>query len=107
MSVLSETTIQISKETIQLFAISNSALNPSIAICTKSRVLLYNDQGEKHDYELARNQTPTAIEWHPNAPTLAIGWQNGKITRLSKARSPYGRRMRGRPKKSLRCIRKQ
>lgn len=36
-------------------SVSHSAINPSIAIATATRVMLYNDLGEKFDYELARN----------------------------------------------------
>jgi hypothetical protein len=39
--------------------------------------MLFNESGEKHDYELSRNIRPTYIEWHPTLPTLAIGWENG------------------------------
>ncbi|CAK55887.1 unnamed protein product (macronuclear) [Paramecium tetraurelia] len=80
MSILSEHTISIKSETITMMSVSHSAISPSIAICTISRVMLYNDQGEKFDYELARNQKPTAIAWHPIQPQLSIGWQNGTIT---------------------------
>lgn len=68
MSILSEHTIQMKSETITMMSVSHSAINPSIAICTNSRVVLYNDLGEKFDYELARNQKPTAIAWHPILP---------------------------------------
>ncbi len=57
---------------------SNVLHNPSIAITTVNKILLYNESGEKHDYELSRNITPSFIEWHPNQPTIAIGWENGK-----------------------------
>ena len=79
MSILSEYTIQVRNEPITLMSVSNSSINPSVAICTASRVMLYNDQAEKYDYELARNQKPTAIAWHPVEAKLAIGWQNGKL----------------------------
>ena len=42
--------------------------------------MLYNDNGEKYDYELARNITPTGMDWHPSQALLAIGWENGTIT---------------------------
>ena len=35
-------------------AVSNSAVNPSIALGTLSKIILYNDGGDKYDYELAR-----------------------------------------------------
>ena len=43
MSILSEHTITLKNETITTMSISNSAINPFIAICTTSRVILYND----------------------------------------------------------------
>ncbi len=42
--------------------------------------MLYSDNGEKYDYELARNIAPTALDWHPTQGILAIGWENGTIT---------------------------
>ncbi|CAD8148851.1 unnamed protein product [Paramecium pentaurelia] len=80
MSILSEHTITLKNETITMMSISHSAINPSIAICTTSRVILFNDQGEKLDYDFTHNQKPTAIVWHPIQPQLTIGWQNGLIT---------------------------
>ena len=54
-------------------------MNPSVAVTTPNKILLFNESGEKHDYELSRNICPTYMEWHPNQPTIAIGWENGKI----------------------------
>lgn len=52
-------------------------VNPTIAVTTPNKILLYNESGEKHDYELSRSISPTAICWHPNTAVLAIGWDNG------------------------------
>ena len=55
MSIFSESIIKVKGETIQLISVSHNLINPSIAVCTPNKILLYGDNGEKHDYELARN----------------------------------------------------
>lgn len=63
-----------------MISVSHNLINPSIAVCTPNKILLYADNGDKHDYELARNIQPTALDWHPTLPQLAIGWENGTVT---------------------------
>ena len=55
-------------ETITQIAVSNIYINPSIAVTTSNKILLFNESGEKHDYELSRNISPTYICWHPSLP---------------------------------------
>lgn len=69
-----------SDEKILRIAVSNASVNPTIAIATPNKIHMYNESGERLNYELARNITPTAIEWHPTQSILAIGWDIGKIT---------------------------
>lgn len=45
---------------------SHTSSNSSIALTTMNKILLFAENGEKHDYELARSITPTAICWHPS-----------------------------------------
>lgn len=80
MSIFSESLVKLKNEQINLVAVSHNLINPSIAVCTQNKILLYADNGEKHDYELARNIQPTAMDWHPSLAILAIGWENGTIT---------------------------
>ena len=83
MSFFSKTEIgelKRNNEKIIRIAVSNVPINPTIAITTSNKIHLYNESGEKHQYELSRAITPTAIEWHPFNPVLAIGWDNGRIT---------------------------
>jgi intraflagellar transport protein 140 len=49
-----------------LVSVSHNQINPSIAVSTSNKIMLYNDNGEKYDYELARNITPTGMDWHPS-----------------------------------------
>jgi intraflagellar transport protein 140 len=74
MSLFSETRVPIDNEVVTAVAVSNVAMNPSLAVTTKSKIMLFNENGEKHDYELSRNISATFIEWHPSLPILAIGW---------------------------------
>ena len=81
MSFFSKTEINELKrnnEKIIRIAVSNVPINPTIAITTSNKIHLFNESGEKHQYELSRAITPTAVEWHPFNPILAIGWDNGK-----------------------------
>ena len=55
MSLFFESVIKVKGETIQLISVSNNVINPSIAVCTPNKILLFGDNGEKRDYELARN----------------------------------------------------
>lgn len=81
MSIFSETKIQLTTtENINQISLSNVSIIPSIAICTISRILFYNESGEKFDFELYKGVPPTYIEYHPFLPQLAIGWQNGVVT---------------------------
>ena len=68
------------EEKVLRIAVSNASINPTIAIATPNKIHMFNESGERLNYELSRNITPTAIEWHPHSPILAIGWDNGKIT---------------------------
>lgn len=80
MSFFSKTEIRDLKansERIIRIAVSNVPVNPTIAITTSNKIHLFNESGEKHQYELSRSITPTCIEWHPISPILAIGWDNG------------------------------
>ena len=64
-------------ERVIRIAVSNVPINPTIAITTSNKIHLFNESGDKHQYELSRSITPTCIEWHPFHPILAIGWDNG------------------------------
>jgi hypothetical protein len=68
MSIFSECMIKLKSETICLISVSHNLINPSIAVCTSNKIMLYSDNGDKHDYELARNLQPTALDWHPSLP---------------------------------------
>ena len=65
MSIFSESVVKFKGETIQLVSVSHNLINPSIAVCASNKITLYSDNGDKYDYELARNIAPTAIDWHP------------------------------------------
>ena len=67
-------------ETCTKVAMSNVAIAPLLAAATYQRVLFYDDNSEKLDFEISRGATPTSIEWHPSMPQLAIGWNHGLIT---------------------------
>lgn len=80
MSFFSKTEIKDLRnnhERIIRIAVSNVPINPTIAITTSNKIHLFNESGDKHQYELSRSITPTCIEWHPTHPILAIGWDNG------------------------------
>ncbi len=84
MSIFSETKIPIPPtETILQISLSHIPLMPTLAVCTQSRIYFYNESGEKYEYELFKGMAPTYIEYHPNLPQLAIGWQSGVITLFS------------------------
>jgi hypothetical protein len=68
MSLFTETAVKLSlnkSEEIQKIAVSNTTLSPSIAVSTQNRIILFNELGEKQEYELSRNLNPCSIEWHP------------------------------------------
>lgn len=71
------TELKKGNEKVIRIAVSNVTVNPTIAITTSNKIHLFNESGEKHQYELSRSITPTCIEWHPINPILAIGWDNG------------------------------
>lgn len=101
MSFFSKTEIgelKRNNEKIIRIAVSNVPINPTIAITTSNKIHLYNESGEKHQYELSRAITPTAIEWHPFNPVLAIGWDNGRFC-MTQAVSQFGMRILRLPKK--------
>lgn len=101
MSFFSKTEIgelKRNNEKIIRIAVSNVPINPTIAITTSNKIHLFNESGEKHQYELSRAITPTAIEWHPYNPILAIGWDNGNSS-LTQAASPSGTRTPRPPRK--------
>jgi len=81
MSIFSEVKVNLPNgEQAQFIATSHTTVNPLLAVATNTRVLFYNDSGEKLDIEINRNLTPTAMAWHPVYSVLAVGWQNGLIT---------------------------
>ncbi len=81
MSIFSELKCNLPPgEQAYQIAVSHSSVNPILAVTTISRVLFFNDAGEKMELEIERGLTPTAIAWHPTHLVLAIGWQNGLIT---------------------------
>ena len=65
MSIFSESIIKTKNEPIHLLSVSHNPINPTIAVCTPNKILLYSDNGDKHEYELARNIQPTSVDWHP------------------------------------------
>lgn len=96
MSFFSKTEIKDLKnnhERIIRIAVSNVPINPTIAITTSNKIHLFNESGDKHQYELSRSITPTCIEWHPTNPILAIGWDNGMFADIKDA-SPSGMKIR-------------
>ena len=81
MSIFSETKIQVpSTEIVTQISISNVPLLPTLAVATQTRVIFFNESGEKLDFELFKGAVPTYIEYHPSQPQLAIGWQSGVLT---------------------------
>lgn len=81
MSIFSETKISVPpSESITQIAISNVPLLPTLAVATPIRIMFYNENGEKMEFELNKGVTPTYIEFHPHQSQLAIGWQNGCVT---------------------------
>lgn len=101
MSFFSKTEIKDLRnnhERIIRIAVSNVPINPTIAITTSNKIHLFNESGDKHQYELSRSITPTCIEWHPTNPILAIGWDNGKNF-LTQEESLFGMRTLRRPKR--------
>ena len=81
MSIFSETKIVIPQtDLVTQIALSNVPLLPTLAVSTGTRILFFNESGEKLEMELFKGLTPTYIEYHPNLPQLAIGWQNGGVT---------------------------
>lgn len=100
MSFFSKTEIKelkTNQERIIRIGVSNVAVNPTVAITTSNKIHLFNESGEKHQYELSRSITPTCIEWHPFDPILAIGWDNG-ISLLRQAASLSGTKRLSHPK---------
>ena len=94
MSFFSKTEIKDLKnnhERIIRISVSNVPINPTIAITTSNKIHLFNESGDKHQYELSRSITPTCIEWHPFNPILAIGWDNGTAA-ATQGGSPSGTR---------------
>ena len=84
MSLFSESRINIAPdENIVHISMSNQVLNPILAVSTYQKIFFFNDNGEKLEYDLSRNIQPSFIEWHPNLPTLAIGWASGKFLRFN------------------------
>jgi intraflagellar transport protein 140 len=65
MSIFSESVVKFKGDTILLVSVSHNLINPSVAVCVSNKIMLYSDNGDKYDYELARNISPTAIDWHP------------------------------------------
>ena len=103
MSFFSKTEIKDLKsgnERIIRIAVSNVPINPTIAITTSNKIHLFNESGDKHQYELSRSITPTCIEWHPFHPILAIGWDNGTFL-LTQGESQYGTRILKHPRKKV------
>lgn len=101
MSFFSKTEIRDLKgnhERIIRIAVSNVPINPTIAITTSNKIHLFNESGDKHQYELSRSITPTCIEWHPFNAILAIGWDNGTLDTIQ-VESRYGTKIRKPPKK--------
>ena len=101
MSFFSKTEIKDLKnnhERIIRIAVSNVPINPTIAITTSNKIHLFNESGDKHQYELSRSITPTCIEWHPFNPILAIGWDNGTSS-STQAGSPSGTKTQRLPRK--------
>ncbi|KAL4454946.1 hypothetical protein ABPG74_006328 [Tetrahymena malaccensis] len=81
MSLFSELPLDAgTDEQITQIAVSNVSINPSLAIITPHKILLFNECGEKHDYELSRNIRCTYVQWHPSQPIIALGWETGAIT---------------------------
>jgi intraflagellar transport protein 140 len=92
MSFFSKTEIKDLKsnhERIIRIAVSNVLINPTIAVTTSNKIHLFNESGDKHQYELSRSITPTCVEWHPFNPILAIGWDNGNLFEIQEE-SPSG-----------------
>lgn len=101
MSFFSKTEIRDLKgnhERIIRIAVSNVPINPTIAITTSNKIHLFNESGDKHQYELSRSITPTCIEWHPFNAILAIGWDNGNAC-FTQAASQSGTRTPRLPRK--------
>lgn len=101
MSFFSKTEIKDLKnnhERIIRIGVSNVPINPTIAITTSNKIHLFNESGDKHQYELSRSITPTCIEWHPSNPILAIGWDNG-TSPLTQDASPSGTKTPKLPKR--------
>lgn len=66
MSIFSELPLEVgTNEEITQIAVSNVSINPSLAVTTPHKILLFNECGEKHDYELSRNIRSTYMQWHP------------------------------------------
>ena len=98
MSFFSRTEVKDLKnnhERIIRIAVSNVPINPTIAITTSNKIHLFNESGDKHQYELSRSITPTCIEWHPFNPILAIGWDNGNYLSLCRKNHDLERRHKG------------
>jgi hypothetical protein len=69
MSLFTDLDLPISpNDKVLSVSVSNVYINPTIAVTTPNKILLYNESGEKHDYELSRNIQPTALSWHPSQP---------------------------------------
>jgi hypothetical protein len=101
MSFFSKTEIKDLRnnhERIIRIAVSNVPINPTIAITTSNKIHLFNESGDKHQYELSRSITPTCIEWHPTHPILAIGWDNGTPL-FTQDESPSGTRTQKHPRR--------
>ena len=81
MSIFSENRLVIpSSETICQLSHSSSVLLPNLAISTPTKILFYSEAGEKLDYYVSKNIPPSAIQYHPSASILAIGWSTGLLT---------------------------
>ena len=81
MSIFSQRYCTIPQnETSTRICMSNTAISPLLAVATYQKVLFYDDNSEKLDFEISRGANPTFLEWHPTSPQLAIGWSHGLIT---------------------------
>eukprot|EP00743_Colponemidia_sp_Colp-15_P005070 GILK01005459.1.p1 GENE.GILK01005459.1~~GILK01005459.1.p1 ORF type:complete len:1424 (+),score=370.05 GILK01005459.1:129-4400(+) len=61
---------------------SSSEHNALLAIATNNnQVCLFQDEGDRlEDVQITRQKVARFLAWHPSAPVLAVGWEDGCLT---------------------------